>query len=44
MARYGHPSKDKARERLLAAFSAESVESGSTAGSSQSAFPHGNGR
>ena len=43
MSRYGHPSKDKARERLLGAFSIDDAEVGSTAGSSRSAQPHGNG-
>ena len=33
MARYGHPSKDAARARLLAAFDVGSDESGSSAGS-----------
>jgi integrase len=40
MARYGHPSKDAARERLLRAFSLEDAESGSATGSSRSHKAH----
>lgn len=37
MERYGHPSREAAKERLLAAFSLDSEESGSRTGSSLSA-------
>jgi integrase len=41
MARYGHPSKDVARERLLRAFSFEGAESGSATGSNGFHKAHG---
>lgn len=41
MERYGHPSKDAARERLLGAFSFDGAESGSATGSSLSNKAHG---
>jgi len=41
MARYGHPSKEAARERLLAAFSFDGAGTGSATGSRQAAGPHG---
>jgi integrase len=41
MARYGHPSKDGARERLLDAFSFDGAETGSGTGSSRSQKAHG---
>jgi integrase len=44
MARYGHPSKDAARERLLALWSGGGVESGSAPGSRSALEPHGRAR
>ena len=41
MARYGHPSKDAARERLLRAFSFDGNGSGSATGSSRFQKAHG---
>ena len=41
MARYGHPSEDAARDRLLRAFRFDQAETGSKGGSSHSATPHG---
>ncbi len=41
MERYGHPSEDGARERLLRAFSLDRAESGSAAGSRRSPKAHG---
>jgi integrase len=41
MARYGHPSKDAARQRLLRAFALESRETGSEIGSRAGETPHG---
>jgi integrase len=41
MARYGHPSEDKARKRLLGAFSFDATETGSRTGSSAAAGSHG---
>ena len=44
MARYGHPSKDAARGRLRALFSADSGQAGSSAGSRLAYGSHGDGR
>ena len=44
MARYGHPSKDAARDRLRTLFSADSDETGSSAGSRLAAGSHGDAR
>jgi integrase len=44
MARYGHPSKDAARERLLALCDPGWIDSGSAAGSSLATNPHGRAR
>jgi integrase len=44
MSRYGHPSKDAARSRLLAVFSGDSATSRSSTGSGAAATPHGSGR
>jgi integrase len=44
MARYGHPSKDAARDRLRALFSPDSDQSGSWAGSRAAAGSHGDAR
>ena len=41
MARYGHPSKDGARQRLLRAFSFDGADSGSGTSSSRSQKSHG---
>lgn len=43
MARYGHPSKDAARKRLLASFASSPVETGSTAVAGDPRAPHGSG-
>lgn len=44
MARYGHPSKDAARARLLAAFGAGAGPSGDSATSRAVGDPHGSGQ
>jgi hypothetical protein len=41
MARYGHPSEDAARERLLGAFGFNGAGIGSAAGSAEAGEPHG---
>lgn len=41
MERYGHPSEDAARNRLLGAFSFDGAETGSATGSSRSREAHG---
>jgi Phage integrase family len=41
MERYGHPSEDAARDRLLGAFSFDGEETGSATGSSNSREAHG---
>lgn len=41
MARYGHPSKDAALDRLQALFRGDPAETGSWAGSTAAANPHG---
>ena len=41
MARYGHPSADAARQRLLGAFSFDAAETGSSTGSREAAGSHG---
>ena len=40
MARYGHPSKEAARDRLLDLFAPGAVETGSRAGSTLATNPH----
>ena len=44
MSRYGHPSKEAARDRLLAVFGASPASTGSAAGSAYPAIPDGSGR
>ena len=44
MSRYGHPSKDAARARLLGLFDGASGRTGDCAGSSAAADPRGSGR
>jgi integrase len=44
MSRYGHPSADAARRRLLQAFEFDTHGTGSSAGSSTAAEPHGRAR
>jgi integrase len=44
MSRYGHPSEEAARARLLAAFELDSTRTGSSIGSSAAAGSHGRAR